>query len=141
MTSFPVVKDQCFIFNGDTPIKTYGMYSPKDESIVVKGDTFKCEKLFTSAKNFPDAKNYNGVSKNYNGFSKYPAVYGIRFSKSLQNFSIKRLYEFPESEFINIEPVGCPPAQEVLGGKRKNRKNSKLTKKFRRNRRRYSRRN
>ena len=116
---FPVVKDDCFIFNGDTPIEsTWG------KKYEVKGNTFKCTEIY----------NHPNIIK---------AVYAIRYSKSDKKFG-ESLYVFPESEFENINPIHCPSeflTQEVLGGKRKNRKNSKLTKKFRRNRRRYSRRN
>jgi len=115
MAYYPVVKDQCFIFNGDKPIQAGG------QQIVAKGETFKCEELFDDAE-------YHG------GVSKYPAVYGVRYSKSGQKFGTTR-YVFPTNEFNNIQPVDCP---QVVGGRRKNRK---LTKKIRRNRRHYSRRN
>ena len=101
MATFPVQKDQCFIFNADTPIE-----APFGKLVLAKGDTFKCDRLFED--------------------SEYPAVYGVRYSKSGQKFG-KTQYLFPNTEFNNMEPVACP---EVTGGRRRNRK---ITKKIRRN--------
>jgi hypothetical protein len=117
MAFYPVEKDQCFIFNGDTQIRTKGRGNP----IVAKEQTFKCVELYD------DAEYFEGVSK-------YPAVLGVRYSNSVKKFGTT-VYIFPSTEFNNIEPIDCP---QVTGGRRKNRK---LTKKIRRNRRRYSRRN
>lgn len=113
MAFYPVEKDQCFIFiNGDIQIKTKGYGNP----ILATEQTFKCVELFNE------------------GSSSFPAVIGVRLSKTTQKFGTTE-YIFPSSEFNSIKPIGCPP---VVGGRRKNRK---LTKKIRRNRRRYSRRN